>query len=133
MNLLRTETQKRINGFKIANNFWLYEFESPDTQEVKISPWLVKLLQKLRDNIGRKIIVNSGYRTPEHNRDPEVGGKKYSYHLLGLAADIYSPKFSVIELGRIAFKIGFSTVIIYPHRGIIHCDIREKGLGLLGG
>lgn len=125
--------QDRINGFRIAQNFWLYEFESGDTQEVKISPRLVKLLQKLRDNIGRKVIVNSGYRTPEHNRDPEVGGRKHSYHLLGLAADIYSPGFSVIELGKIAYGIGFSTVIIYPHRGIIHCDIREKGLGLVGG
>jgi len=133
MSLLRTETQDRINGFKIAQNFYLYEFESPDTQEVKISPQLVKLLQKLRSNIGRKIIITSGYRTPEHNRDPKVGGKEHSYHLLGLAADLYSPNFSVIELGRIAYGIGFSTVIMYPHRGFIHCDIRPKGLGLVEG
>jgi len=50
-----------------------------------------------------------------------------------MAADIYSRKVFVKELGRLAHEIGFPTVIVYPHHGFIHVDVRENGLGLVGG
>ena len=44
------------------------------------------LLEPLRSEIGGKILIGSGYRDPEHNR--EVGGVPNSQHILGQAADI---------------------------------------------
>lgn len=43
-------------------------------------------LQRLRDIVGRPLVVVSGFRCPEGNAS--VGGSKYSQHLYGRAADI---------------------------------------------
>jgi len=43
-------------------------------------------LQVIRDEIGKPIKINSGYRSPEHNKS--VGGVKNSMHVKGKAADI---------------------------------------------
>ena len=87
-------------------------------------------MQKLRKEVGKVIIVTSGYRCLEHNK--EVGGQPNSYHLSGLAADVTIAKFDIRELARLAKMVGFSTVIAYPHHEFIHVDIRKKGLGLIG-
>lgn len=48
---------------------------------------LLLKLEQLRYNLGGKaIIINSGYRSPAHNK--RVGGATNSQHLYGRAADI---------------------------------------------
>jgi len=47
---------------------------------------LVKKLQAVRDEIGQPIKITSGCRCPAKNE--EVGGKLFSAHLSGFAADI---------------------------------------------
>ena len=47
---------------------------------------LIELLNYLRNRWGRPIVVNSAYRSPEHNK--AVGGVSNSFHVKGLAADI---------------------------------------------
>lgn len=47
---------------------------------------IVNILDPLREEYGKPIIVNSGYRCPELNK--AVGGAKNSHHLTGYAADI---------------------------------------------
>lgn len=42
-------------------------------------------LQVLRDEIGLRIDISSGYRSPEHNK--RIGGAVRSKHILGEAAD----------------------------------------------
>jgi len=123
--------EHRLNTVQISKHFNLKEFECPCCHRVKLSPDLVKLLEKIRKKIGKPIVISSGYRCPFHNE--AVGGKPHSYHLLGMAADIVVPHFSPVELGRVAFEAGAPTVIVYPSRGFVHIDIREKGLGLVGG
>lgn len=46
-----------------------------------------KVLQQARDDYGKPMHINSGYRSKELNK--AVGGKANSYHLRGQAADIY--------------------------------------------
>ena len=47
----------------------------------------LEMLDKARHLAGIPFHINSGYRSPDHNR--KVGGKKDSAHLKGLAADIH--------------------------------------------
>src|SRR3990172_452364 len=52
-----------------------------------ISPGLVALLELVYERFGKYIHINSGYRCAKHNK--EVGGEPNSYHMKGLAADIW--------------------------------------------
>ena len=63
------------------------EFYSPDLQEDRMRYSFVRLLDRARTISNVPYKINSGYRTPEHNK--KVGGKKTSSHLKGLAADIH--------------------------------------------
>lgn len=111
-----------INDFKIRENFKLSEFQSPDTQEVKVDSRLLDKLQALRDRVGKPVIVTSGYRTPEHNK--RIGGAKGSYHMQGLAADIVIKGLTSREIAAIARDIGFTGIGVYPTRGHCHVDVR---------
>lgn len=51
-----------------------------------VSPKLANLVQEIRDELGKKIFIDSGCRCPTHNR--RVKGVKNSGHLTGEAADI---------------------------------------------
>lgn len=67
------------------------EFESKDGKPSPFDDTVVKrelivMLNAIRSRYGRPIVINSGYRSPEHNA--AVGGVKNSQHVLGTAADI---------------------------------------------
>lgn len=71
------------------------------------------------------LIVNSGFRSVEHNH--KVGGSPNSYHLLGLAIDIATHNLSKDEIVKLLMKLqekGFNGIGIYC-RGIIHADLRK--------
>jgi len=46
-------------------------------------------LQPFRTNIGRKVIITSGYRCPTHNK--EIGGAVRSYHTIPVNPTLYHP------------------------------------------
>lgn len=84
---------------KISECFDLREFTRSDTatrksiandpglQEIKaIENLVVNLLQPLRDLYGKPLRINSGYRSPELNK--QVGGVVASQHVKGEAADV---------------------------------------------
>jgi len=116
---------------KLTDDFKWGEFWSNSASGKKIEPpfslkeniiMVAKELQKIRDEIGKPIRINSGWRTEEWNK--AVGGSKTSYHLKGLAADIrvYIPqKELLVYIGRFTeFKgIGISS-------SFIHVDLRNK-------
>ena len=68
----------------------------PTAEAVKnLETLVVCVLDPLRKAWGSPIIVTSGYRCEELNR--KVGGAPYSYHRLGMAADI-RPKNGYIHI-----------------------------------
>jgi uncharacterized protein YcbK (DUF882 family) len=76
---------------KLTENFSLDEFRSKDGSEfpdhvVSNLNRLANNLQKLRDHLGQRITINSGYRSPAHNK--KIGGSPNSTHMRGLASDI---------------------------------------------
>lgn len=76
---------------QITKNFHYLEFASKDGAKLpkELEANLVELvqnLQVLREYVGKKITINSGYRSPEHNK--KIGGVKESFHVRAMAADI---------------------------------------------
>ncbi|HIB37975.1 D-Ala-D-Ala carboxypeptidase family metallohydrolase [Mesonia sp.] len=76
---------------ELTKNFDTHEFESKDglSTPKNLMPNIQELadnLQVLRDYFGLPISINSGYRSPSHNRS--IGGVKNSQHVQGKAADI---------------------------------------------
>lgn len=82
---------------KLSPNFTLKELTAtnyPDLQRapevehvINLTYLCAAVLQPLRDMYGQPIIINSGFRSPALNK--RVGGVENSFHLQGLAADIF--------------------------------------------
>ena len=117
---------------KLTKNFSKHEFDSKDGAEMPDEIFynvqkLANQLQILRNFIAKPITVNSGYRSPSHNK--RVGGSINSQHLLGKAADIvvedmkpidvYNTIENLIEKGDM-LQGGLS---LYPT--FVHYDIRK--------
>lgn len=81
---------------------------------------LIRKLDALREDLGRPIIINSGYRCEQHNQN--VGGSPNSQHLYGKAADIRCTGITPEALARYAGKYGFDGIGLY--RWGIHVDVR---------
>jgi hypothetical protein len=77
---------QRPNAIRVSTSFFLWEFESPDTNTVMVDPELIYRLELLRILWGSRVAITSGYRTPAHNT--QVGGLPASRHLNGKAADV---------------------------------------------
>ena len=112
----------RLNDFPVSKDFRLWEFESKDTREVRLSPDLVRKLQRLRELLSRPVQVLSGYRTPEQNA--KVGGVAGSAHLKGIAADVTWDGFEMEAAVKLAEQAGFDGIGRYPRKGFIHVDVR---------
>lgn len=78
------------------------------------------LLQPLRYDLGREIIVTSGYRCSALNS--LVGGAPNSLHIKGLAADIVCPG-AMAELIESAKNLRYHELIL--HDGYIHVSYKQ--------
>ena len=74
------------DGFFKASEFASKDGKPSPYGPMNVRQELVDFLNQLRLRFGHALVVNSGYRSPEHNK--EVGGVPNSYHTKGLAADI---------------------------------------------
>ena len=84
---------------------------------------LLIMLEQLRKQIGnRPIIINSGYRCPEHNK--ASGGAKNSQHLYGRAADIRVNGMSPRELEKYCDKLFVNDGVGMGGQNIVHVDTR---------
>lgn len=108
----------------VSANFKIKEFACKDgTDVIWVTEELVEVLQTIRNHFGKPVIINSAYRTPEHNE--KVGGTKYSHHMLGEAADIRVKDVSSKEVARYASSImEYGGVICYTN--FTHIDVREN-------
>ena len=110
-----------MNKIKISENFSLHEFECRDGSNlVKLEEELIDKLQKLRVQVGKPIIVNSGYRTSEYNA--KIGGAPKSQHMEGKAADIRVIGVTPVQVAKLAKQVGFRGVGIYDT--FTHVDVR---------
>lgn len=110
---------------KIGQHFKVREFACKDgSQIVFIDSYLVSILDILRNQVGKPIIINSGYRTPERNK--LVGGAKYSYHMRGMAADIRIDGMGAKEIANKLNAIIPNECGIIVYKTWVHIDTRTK-------
>ena len=82
------------------------------------------VLDPVREAWGKPIVVSSGYRCEELNQ--KVGGAEYSYHRLGMAADIYPANgdteglYQLVERLFCQRKIGITECYYDAKHGYIH-------------
>lgn len=108
--------------------FKLEEFDCPCCGKNNTEEELILRLDKARHIAGIPFIVNSGCRCEKHNE--EVGGKKKSNHLKGLAADIACK--NDVERFRIVkglIDAGFRRIGV--GKGYVHADIAETKYPLI--
>lgn len=88
-----------------------------------ICPRLIEVLDRIREKLGRPVIVYSGYRCPSHNA--EVGGVPNSYHTQGIAADINVLDHEDVDyVADIARQCGADGVGRYYSQRFVHVDTR---------
>jgi uncharacterized protein YcbK (DUF882 family) len=108
---------------KVGQHFKVREFACKDgSQVVFIDSYLVNTLDILRNQVGKPVYINSGYRTPTRNK--EVGGAKYSYHMRGMAADIRVDGISPKEIANKLNKIVPDECGIIVYENWVHLDVR---------
>lgn len=122
---IKSYIMDKEGDLKISEHFKVKEYACKDgSQVVFVDEYLRIILEILRNKIGKPVIITSGYRTPEWNK--QCGGAKYSYHMRGMAADIrvdgVSPKELAHELNNIVpDECG---IIVYDKW--VHFDVRTE-------
>jgi uncharacterized protein YcbK (DUF882 family) len=115
-----------------TQHFSLSEFNSNDGVEVPKQyrgnvQKLMEQLEVLKTELGgAKIFINSGYRSPAHNR--AVGGVSNSQHLYGKASDIRTLSHSPSQIKNAIEKLQAEGKMIQGGIGLyptfVHYDIR---------
>ena len=125
-------------------NFKIQEFvcrcgcEMPPEARQNIEALVAEVLDPVREQYGKPIYVNSGYRCAKHNA--AVGGVPKSQHLVGQAADIRPSNTdgtnrrsatvsgaNLTDLAKIIVNQGkFDQLILYPT--FLHVSYRRSGV-----
>jgi hypothetical protein len=101
-------------------NFSPQELASKGEGELLIDPASMDKLQKLRNVLGKPLIITSAYRSAAHNK--KVGGALHSQHRLGKAFDVMMTNQDPANFEAIAKAVGFAGFGHYPKSGFMHID-----------
>lgn len=97
--------------------------------ENKIADSLIDALDELRERCGFPLVVSSGYRCPEHNKNVSSTGAN-GPHTTGLAADLAVDRWRAFTLLRHAMAMPVFTGIGVNQKGggrFIHLDTLTEG------
>ena len=119
---------------KLSPNFTLAELSVTDTGLVNsptvealsnLAKLTTTILQPLRDMLGKKVYVNSGYRSVEVNK--RVGGEALSAHLTGRAADIWVAGMTPYQLAKFIQDSGLPYDKVIQEPSWVHVQIAKEG------
>lgn len=87
------------------------------------------VLDPIREYVGEPIYINSGYRCGELNN--LIGGKEFSQHLTGRAADFTVRGMTAKDYKQLAYWcaecLEFDQLIVYAKRKFIHVSYVSPG------
>ena len=115
-----------MNNIKLNPFFNLKEFECPCCNTVKLSSVLLWKLLRFRCMVDGPVSITSGYRCPSENT--KIGGDRNSYHMKGMAADIFVENAYLEELLGLAKFVGFTGIGVYSKKNFLHLDVRPGKL-----
>lgn len=101
-------------------NFSPQEMASKREGELLIDPDSMDKLQKLRNILGKPMIITSAYRSEAHNK--AVGGAPRSQHRLGKAFDVVMTNQDPAHFESVAKAVGFTGFGHYPKSNFMHID-----------
>jgi hypothetical protein len=104
-------------------NFSPSEIACRGTGQLLINVEALDALQKLRERLGKPIILTSAYRSPEHNRSKRVRGAPNSRHLNGDAFDVSMSNHDPDHFENEARAVGFTGFGFYPKSNFMHIDM----------
>lgn len=126
MNLEKSGIKTEPNYY-VSEHYLYSDFICPCCDLLRVVPAFYRhigLLEKMRQELGKGIIVSSGYRCEKHNKT--IGGAPKSWHLL-FATDI-KPEDGDIktlnEMYHIAVAVGFGGIGRYEKH--LHIDLRPE-------
>jgi hypothetical protein len=108
---------------------WRWPSFSPEelacrgTGKLLIVPEAMDKLQALRTKLGKPMIINSAYRSPEYNRTLK-GAAKNSKHMQGIAFDVSMSNHNPDTYIAAALSVGFNGIGTYPGSNFVHVDAR---------
>jgi uncharacterized protein YcbK (DUF882 family) len=105
---------------RLAPNGLITQTDQVDVACLK--PSLVRMLKTVEQHYGRRLVVTSGYRNPEHNQ--RARGARNSLHMYCAAADVQVPGISRWELATYVREMpGRGGVGTYCHTESVHIDV----------
>jgi len=121
MLLKDAEVEKYIKEKKIKY-FKAEEFRCKHCGKILIHNSLIDILEELRENLKKPVIITSAYRCPVHNR--RIGGVNNSAHVKGYAVDVKANSKTRYEILRFLFAKGITRIGIASN--FIHFDVDPK-------
>lgn len=119
---------KKKENRQLSQHFNSSEFDCPCTncKHTLIDLTMIEQLEKMRDLLGTKLVVTSGFRCPEYQQELKLKGYEtaagVSQHELGRAADVTNGVALGLELEEAASKAGFLAIGRGKHW--VHVDMR---------
>jgi len=106
----------QIQELKMIENeyFSIEELKCKGTDECQMDDGFLEKLIKIREDLGRPMIITSGYRHPAHNS--AIGGVKDSPHVYGKAVD-------VAVMGEVAYDIIYLAI----KHGMTGIGVSQRG------
>lgn len=125
---MKTYTPSQKGLEKVSPHFAMHEVWCRHCHQLQLDQRLIPALEDLRTLILAPIVVNSCYRCRAHNASLPNSASS-SKHILGMAADIWSPKVPLRELYEAALRVpAFRNggVGVYPEENFIHVDVHSR-------
>ncbi len=102
MNLSKHFSLKEFTRSQTAARFGIRNEPTPEAI-MRMMALCENILEPLREEVGRPVIITSGYRSPELNQ--RIGGSNWSQHMRGEAADIVIPGFSPLAVCKLIVEL----------------------------
>lgn len=114
-------------NWNLYPNFRKAEFDCKFTGKNEMRPEFLEVLQKIRIEFKRPMVITSGYRDVTHPIEARKAFK--GTHALGIACDIAVSGSDAVDLVAIALKHGIRRIGVSQREGkprFIHLDIGDK-------